>query len=110
MALKIRLRKQGRTNRPFYRLVVANSLSPRDGQYIEALGWYNPAEKDAEKNLLVKADRVTHWFSQGAQLTEKAEALVAKGAPEAMKEIKGMMLDRKAKKLAKKKAAKAKQK
>ena len=47
MALKIRLRQQGRKNRPFYRLVLTDSRTPRDGKYVEALGWYNPIEKDA---------------------------------------------------------------
>ncbi len=44
MALKIRLRQQGRNNRPFYRLVVTDVRSPRDGKYVEMLGWYNPFE------------------------------------------------------------------
>ena len=46
MALKIRLRQQGRNNRPFYRLVVTDARSPRDGKYVEALGWYNPFEAE----------------------------------------------------------------
>ncbi len=85
MTLKIRLRKQGRTNRPFFRLVVTESRTRRDGKYIEALGWYNPVEQDAEKVFHVKADRIQHWLDHGAQLSESAEALLNKGAPEVLK-------------------------
>lgn len=85
MALKIRLRKQGRTNRPFYRLVVTDSRSPRDGKYIENLGWYNPQAHNDDSVVLVKGDRVMHWVEQGAQMTEKAEALVRREAPAVLK-------------------------
>ena len=81
MALKIRLRQQGRNNRPFYRLVLTDVRSPRDGKYIEALGWYNPFESALEKSLLVHADRVQHWLNLGAELTESAESLIGKVAP-----------------------------
>jgi small subunit ribosomal protein S16 len=81
MALKIRLRQQGRTNRAFYRLVVTDSRSPRDGKYVEALGWYNPIEEADDKKLAVKADRIQHWLNVGAQLTENAENLLRKTAP-----------------------------
>lgn len=82
MALKIRLRQQGRTNRAFYRLVVTDSRSPRDGKYVEALGWYNPIEESDEKKLEFKTDRIQHWLSVGAQLTENVENLMRKTAPE----------------------------
>ena len=49
MALKIRLRQQGRKNRPFYRMVVTDVRAPRDGKYCEALGWYNPFETELDK-------------------------------------------------------------
>jgi small subunit ribosomal protein S16 len=81
MALKIRLRQQGRNNRPFYRLVVADARSPRDGRYVETLGWYNPFESQEDKSFLLQVDRIQHWLSNGAQLTESAEALIRKGAP-----------------------------
>jgi small subunit ribosomal protein S16 len=84
MALKIRLRQQGRTNRAFYRLVVTDSRSPRDGKYVEALGWYNPVEETDDKKYSVKADRIQHWLSVGAQLTESAEHIVRTSAPEVM--------------------------
>ena len=60
MALKIRLRQQGRNNRPFYRLVVANCRSPRDGKYVEALGWYNPFEQELDKSVSIKPDRIQY--------------------------------------------------
>lgn len=82
MALKIRLRQQGRTNRAFYRLVVTDARSPRDGKYVESLGWYNPIEESDDKKLAFKADRIQHWLSVGAQLTETAESLIRKSAPE----------------------------
>jgi len=81
MAIKIRLRQQGRKNRPFYRLVASDCRSPRDGKYLEALGWYNPFETEDEKALSIDANRIQHWLDLGAQLTDSAEALVLKGAP-----------------------------
>lgn len=86
MALKIRLRQQGCNNRAFYRLVVTDSRSPRDGKYVEALGWYNPVEVEDEKKLAVKPDRIQHWLNLGAQLSENAAHLVRQGAPELMLE------------------------
>ena len=82
MALKIRLRQQGRTNRAFYRLVVTDARSPRDGKYVEALGWYNPIEEADDKKLAIKTDRIQHWLNVGAQLTENVENLIRKSAPE----------------------------
>lgn len=82
MALKIRLRQQGRTNRAFFRLVVTDSRSPRDGKYVEALGWYNPIEDADDKKLSFKTDRIQHWLNVGAQLTENVENLIRKSSPE----------------------------
>ena len=76
MALKIRLRRQGRKNHPFYRLVLIDARNPRDGKYKENLGWYDPFEAEEEKNLLVQADRVAHWLSQGAMLYETLKTAV----------------------------------
>jgi small subunit ribosomal protein S16 len=86
MALKIRLRQQGRTNRAFYRLVVTDSRSPRDGKYVEALGWYNPIEAEDDKKLAIKADRIQHWLNVGAQLTDNAANLIRKSAPHIIQE------------------------
>ncbi|MBS4168778.1 30S ribosomal protein S16 [Parachlamydia sp. AcF125] len=106
MALKIRLRQQGRTNRPFYRVVVTDCCSPRDGRYLEDLGWYNPGETEADKNLLIRADRVQHWLNLGAQLTEKTESLVAKAAPSILREQTEKKLALRAKNAAKRKQRK----
>jgi small subunit ribosomal protein S16 len=82
MALKIRLKQLGRRNRPFYRLVVTDVRNPRDGAVVETVGWYNPHEAAPERHLSVKNDRVQHWMEHGAELTEKAEQLVRRCAPE----------------------------
>jgi small subunit ribosomal protein S16 len=82
--LKIRLRQQGRKNLQTYRLVLSDSRSPRDGKYIETLGWYNPQEREPEKNLNILSERIQHWLNQGAVLTEKAATLVKRGAPEVL--------------------------
>lgn len=84
MALKIRLRQQGRTNAQTYRLVVADIRSPRDGKYIEMLGWYNPALD--KENVAVNEERVNYWLSQGAQLTNQAKSVISKVAPALIKE------------------------
>ena len=85
MALKIRFRQQGRKNRLQYRLVVVDSRARRDGKYVESIGWYNPVEPtDSHNSVFIKPDRLQHWLDHGAQLTEKAEALMKNIAPEVM--------------------------
>lgn len=106
MALKIRLRQQGRNNRAFYRMVVTDVRSPRDGKYVEALGWYNPIGKDPESTLSIKLDRIQHWLDQGAQLTEKAEALIAKAAPDVVRQQTEKAVAHRARETAKRKARK----
>lgn len=108
MALKIRLRQQGRNNRPFYRLVLTDVRSPRDGKYIEALGWYNPFESELEKSIFLDAERVKHWLNMGAQFSESAESLVAKVAPSVVKALTEKGIALKAKLAAKRKARKKK--
>lgn len=104
MALKIRLRQQGRNNRAFYRVVVADVRSPRDGKYVEALGWYNPVETELEKVLFLKADRLQYWIDRGAQLSERIESLVLKTNPEIVKKKTEKEVALKAKEAAKRKA------
>lgn len=106
MALKIRLRQQGRNNRPFYRLVLTDVRAPRDGKYLEALGWYNPFEEELDKNLFVNAERVQHWLNLGAEISESAESLVAKVAPSIIRTQTEKVLAHKAKATAKRKARK----
>jgi small subunit ribosomal protein S16 len=76
----IRMRQQGHRNQRMFRLVVADSRSPRDGKYLEMVGWYNPRARD-EEQLSLHADRIQHWLEQGAELSERVEALVERGAP-----------------------------
>lgn len=102
MGLKIRLRKQGRTNRPFFRLVLAESTTKRDGKYVEMLGWYNPIESEEEKNFSIDSARIEYWLNNGAELSEKAEALVNRGAPEIVRRQKEKLVAKKAKRTAKK--------
>jgi small subunit ribosomal protein S16 len=72
MSLKIRLARAGAKKRPYYRIVVADSKSPRDGRYIEKLGTYNPLlPRDSAERVKLAEDRVKHWLSQGAQPTDR---------------------------------------
>ena len=74
MATKIRLKRIGRRNRPFYRMVVMDSRSRRDGAAIEELGWYNPI--DSNRSFSLKEDRILHWLKDGAQTTDAAHKLL----------------------------------
>lgn len=106
MALKIRLRQQGRNNRPFYRLVLTDVRAPRDGKYIEALGWYNPFESELDKSIFLDAERIKYWLNVGAQFSERAESLVAKVAPTVVNSNIAKEVALKAKLAAKRKARK----
>ena len=68
MATKIRLKRIGRRNRPFYRLVIMDARNRRDGAAIEEVGWYNPTAKDEMYSL--KEDRILYWLEEGAQPTD----------------------------------------
>ena len=74
MATKIRLKRIGRRNRPFYRLVVMDSRKRRDGAAIEELGWFNPIE--ADKPYSLKEERILHWMKLGAQTSEAVHELM----------------------------------
>jgi small subunit ribosomal protein S16 len=76
MAVKIRLRRVGRKKAPMYRIVVADSKSPRDGKFIEIVGQYQPRTGDKAINL--NADRVNHWLNVGAQPTDTVRSLLRK--------------------------------
>lgn len=106
MALKIRLRQQGRKNLASYRLVVTDCRAPRDGKYLEAVGWYNPVESDADKISLIKEDRIQHWLDLGAQMTERAASLIAKTSPNIVREHTQKEVARRAKRRTKIKASK----
>jgi small subunit ribosomal protein S16 len=84
MALSIRLSRGGSKKRPFYRIVVADARSPRDGRFIEKIGNYNPLlAKDSDTRVQLDADRARHWLSVGAQPTDRvARFLDAAGVRE----------------------------
>ena len=72
MAVKIRLARAGSRHEPFYRIVVAPSRSPRDGNFIERIGTYAPCmQGDASQRVVVSEDRARYWLSVGAQPTER---------------------------------------
>ncbi|MFT2111535.1 30S ribosomal protein S16 [Marinomonas sp. 2405UD68-3] len=72
----IRLSRGGSKKRPFYHLNVADSRCARDGRYIERLGFFNPVARGQEERLRIDLDRVNHWVSQGAQLSDRVAKLV----------------------------------
>jgi small subunit ribosomal protein S16 len=76
MAVKIRLRREGRKKTPMYRIVVADSRFPRDGRFIEIIGQYQP--RFAEGALNLKTDRVHYWLNVGAQPTDTVRSLLRK--------------------------------
>ena len=76
MAVKIRLARHGAKKRPFYRIVVADNESPRDGRFLENVGTYNPLQDPAEVTL--KTDRVHYWLEQGAIPTDTVRSLLKK--------------------------------
>jgi small subunit ribosomal protein S16 len=76
MAVKIRLARMGAKSKPFYRIVVANSESPRDGRFLEIVGNYDPQKNPAEVTL--KEDRIVAWISKGAKPTLTVSQLLEK--------------------------------
>lgn len=76
MAVKIRLRRMGAKKAPFYRIVVADSRFPRDGRFIEEIGFYNPLKDPSE--VKVDAEKVKTWIKNGAQPTDTVKALFKK--------------------------------
>jgi len=76
MSVKIRLARHGAKKRPVYRIVVADTESPRDGRYLETVGTYNPLPNPAEVSL--KGDRIKNWIEQGATPTDTVKGLLKK--------------------------------
>ncbi len=74
--VKIRLRRMGAKKAPFYRIVVADSRYPRDGRFIEELGYYDPMKEPAE--VKVDAEKTKQWIANGAQPTDTVKALLKK--------------------------------
>jgi small subunit ribosomal protein S16 len=82
MAVKLRLKRLGRTNHPFYRLNAINSQTPRDGRVIEELGFYDPLNKDKTKQFVAQLDRCKHWLDVGAIPSETVSSLLKKSGIE----------------------------
>jgi small subunit ribosomal protein S16 len=76
MAVSIRLRREGSKNRPYYRVVVADSRSPRDGKFIEIIGTYDP--KQAGQNSSFDIERAEYWISNGARPSDTVRSLIKK--------------------------------
>ena len=76
MAVKIRLRRMGAKKAPFYRVVVADSRSPRDGRFIEEVGTYNPMVEPAE--ITLDMEKIDKWVKNGAQPTDTVKTLIAR--------------------------------
>ncbi len=76
MAVKIRLKRMGAKKRPFYRLVVADSRSPRDGRFIEEIGFYNPIADPAE--VKINDEKAIQWLKNGAQPTDTVKDIFRK--------------------------------
>ena len=79
MAVRIRLARSGAKKRPFYRIVAADSRSPRDGRYLEKLGTYDPLLPTEHGNrLLLNEERIRYWLSQGAGLSDRVHRFLHK--------------------------------
>jgi small subunit ribosomal protein S16 len=76
MAVKMRLRRMGAKKAPFYRVIVADSRSPRDGRFIDEIGYYNPLTNPAE--IKIDAEKAKKWIDNGAQPTETVKSLLKK--------------------------------
>jgi small subunit ribosomal protein S16 len=76
MAVKIRLKRMGAKKKPFYRIVVADSRSPRDGKFIEEIGYYNPLTNPADIKL--DKEKTEKWIANGAQPTDTVKSLIKK--------------------------------
>ena len=76
MSVKIRLTRRGRNKTPFYRIVVADTESPRDGKFLEILGTYDPLKDPAE--VKVSKERVMEWYKKGARPTETVRSILVK--------------------------------
>ena len=76
MAVKMRLRRMGAKKAPFYRVIVADSRSPRDGRFIEEIGYYNPMTNPAD--IKIDAEKAKKWIDNGAQPTETVKSLLKK--------------------------------
>ena len=103
----VRLAKSGAKKNPYYFITVADSRKPRDGAFIERLGFFNPSAKGSEERMRFNIDRLDHWISQGAQLSDKVKEL-AKDARLSPDELQAKLDAKKDKRTQKKETLKAK--
>ncbi|MBN6090319.1 30S ribosomal protein S16 [Lactobacillus delbrueckii] len=75
MSVKIRMRRMGAKRKPFYRIVVADSRAPRDGRFIEEVGYYNPVSQP--KELKLDEDKIFEWLKKGAQPSDTVRSLLS---------------------------------
>ncbi|OHB57324.1 MAG: 30S ribosomal protein S16 [Planctomycetes bacterium GWF2_50_10] len=95
MAVKLRLTRIGRRHRPFFRLNAVDSRTPRDGKVLEPLGHYDPIEKDAAKQYVLKKDRIEFWLAQGAVPSDTvAELLTRIGVETKYAKVKSLRTNR----------------
>lgn len=85
MAVKIRLRRMGAKKKPFYRIVVADSRSPRDGKFIEEIGYYDPLTQP--KTVVVNAEKANKWIKNGAKPTDTVDRLFRENSVYEVKEV-----------------------
>ncbi|WP_136797979.1 MULTISPECIES: 30S ribosomal protein S16 [Desulfosediminicola] len=78
MAVRIRLTRLGRKKKPFYRIVVADSESPRDGKFLDIVGTYDPLQDPA--SIVINNDKLQDWMGRGAMPTTTVESLIKKAA------------------------------
>ncbi len=78
MAVRIRLKRMGRTHRPFYRVCAMDARSPRDGRVIEELGYYDPMVQETDARAVLNGERVDYWLGVGAQPSDKVKVLIRK--------------------------------
>lgn len=78
--VKIRLARAGAKKRPYYHVVATESRNPRDGRFIERLGFYNPVARGGEQALKLDTERLAHWRAQGAQVSARVEHLAERAA------------------------------
>ena len=103
----IRLSRAGAKKRPFYHITVTDSRKPRDGRFIERVGFFNPIAQGNDVRLKVDHERINYWVGTGASLSERVESLIkeSKLSPEEIKKSLGKKEQLRLKKLAKKKEA-----
>ena len=78
--VSIRLSRAGSNRRPFYHLTVADSRHPRDGRFIERVGFFNPIARGQEQRLRVDQERIDHWLARGARVSPRVASLIKEAA------------------------------